>query len=184
MALALAAGAAHAVTIGTTQITPSTSLGQYLNFSLDQINDGITADGPLNGYASGFGAVSGRITLALDQAYNLDSFVLWNDINILNEGVRTFKLEFLDAAGASLGSTGTLSAVSRFAPQTYTFASTVAGVKTVHLDVLTSALQIEIRELAFNGVAAAVPEPAAVALWLAGLGTLMGVHRARQTRSG
>jgi hypothetical protein len=37
--------------------------------------------------------------------------------------------------------------------------------------VLTSSLQIEIRELAFNGTAA-VPEPATWALWLAGMAGL------------
>jgi hypothetical protein len=70
-----------------------------------------------------------------------------------------------------LGTTGIYTAVSQFAPQIYSFASVVSGVKTVHLDVLTSSLQIEIRELAFNGTAA-VPEPATWALWLAGMAGL------------
>ena len=70
---------------------------------------------------------------------------------------------------------------SMFAPQTYTFASTVQGVKTVHLDVLSSSLQIEIREVAFNGVSA-VPEPASVATLLAGLAALAGVGAVRRTR--
>jgi MYXO-CTERM domain-containing protein len=170
-ALLMAAGPARADSIATTQITPSTTMGQYAYFSLNQINDGITADSPFNGYASGFGVVSGRITLALDQAYDLGSFVLWNDINISNEGVRSFKLVFEDASGGALGTTGIYTAVSQFAPQIYSFASVVSGVKTVHLDVLTSSLQIEIRELAFNGTTA-VPEPATWALWLAGMAGL------------
>jgi MYXO-CTERM domain-containing protein len=177
-ALLVAAGAARADTIATTQITPSTTMGQYAYFSLDQINDGIVSDAyPYNGYASGFGVVSGRITLILDQAYDLSSFVLWNDVNVLNEGVRSFKLVFEDASGGVLGSTGTYTAVSQFAPQTYSFASVVSGVKTVHLDVLTSILQIEIRELAFNGTVTAVPEPATWALGLLGAAALAGWRR-------
>lgn len=175
LALLAAAGPASADTIATTQITPSTSLGQYMYFALDQINDGVTSDAyPFNGYASGFGAVSGRITLTLDQAYDLSSFVLWNDINVLNEGVRSFNLVLDDVNGAWLGTAGTYTAVSQFAPQTYSFASVVSGVKTVHLDVLTSSLQIEIRELAFNGTATAVPEPASWALALLGAAALAG----------
>lgn len=179
-AVLLAAAAAHGATIATSQITPSTALGQYLYFSIDQIADGITSDAsPFNGYASGFGVTSGRITLTLDQSYDLDSFVLWNDINVSNEGVRTFKLEFVDAGGFSLGSTSTLAAVSALAPQTYNFASTIGGVKTVYLDVLTSSLQIEIREVEFNGVSS-VPEPATFATLLAGLGGLVLLTRARR----
>jgi PEP-CTERM motif len=176
-------GAAHADSIGTTAITPSTTLPFFaccgLQFTLDQINDGISNDAPVfNGFAAR-GITSGRITLTLDQAYDLDSFVLWNDINVLNEGVRSFKLEFVDAGGLSLGSTGTLAATSMFAAQTYSFASTVSGVKTVHMDVLSSNLQIEIRELAFNGVSS-VPEPATLAMMLAGLGAVLGLSRAHR----
>lgn len=180
-ALLLAAGGtARADSIGTTAITPSTTLPFFaccgLQFTLDQINDGISNDAPVfNGFAAR-GITSGRITLTLDQAYDLDSFVLWNDINVLNEGVRSFKLEFVDAGGLSLGSTGTLAAVSQFAPQTYSFASAVAGVKTVHMDVLSSNLQIEIRELAFNGVSS-VPEPTTLVMMLAGVTGLLAARR-------
>lgn len=178
----LASAAAHADMIGGGQITASTALGQYLYFSIDQMTDGITADSPFNGYASGFGVVSGRITLTLNQSYNLSSFVLWNDVNVLNEGVRSFTLKFEDASGASLGGTGTLTAVSQFAPQTYSFASTVNGAKTVHMDVLTSSLQIEIREVAFNGTVSAVPEPANAVLLVAGLAGLAGLGALRRRR--
>ena len=179
-ALLLASGgAARADSIGTTAITPSTSLPFFsccgYQFTLDQINDGITADFPFNGFAAN-GITAGRITFGLDQAYDLDSFTLWNDINVLNEGVRSFTLSFEDAAGNLLGTTGTLSAVSQFAPQVYTFANTVMGVKTVQLDVLTSSWQIEIREVEFNGVAA-VPEPGTWATLIAGLAALGWMRR-------
>ena len=184
-ALALAAMSSTAAPIGHGQITASTSLGQYFGFAIGQMVDGITADSPFNGYASGPATPVGRITLTLDADYDLDSFSLWNDINILNEGVRSFSLAFEDAAGASLGSTGVFTAVSQFAAQVYSFA-TVADVRRVHLDVLTSNLQIEIREVAFNGTASggggSVPAPAS--LWLAAvaLGAAAGANRARAAR--
>ena len=170
----LCAGTAQAAVIATTQITPTTMLPFFTfgnqQFTIDQIADGINADSPFNGFAAdGIGV--GRITFTLDQAYDLDSFTLWNDINVSNEGVRSFTLSFEDVGGMLLASTGTLSAVSQLAPQVYSFASTVTGVKTVQLDVLTSSLQVEIREVVFNGVAA-VPEPATLATMLAGLAAM------------
>jgi PEP-CTERM motif len=175
----LCAGTAQADVIATTQITPTTTLPFFTfgsqRFTIDQVADGITADSPFNGFAAN-GITSGRITLTLDQAYDLDSFTLWNDINVSNEGVRSFTLSFEDAGGGWLGTSGTLLSVSQLAPQLYTFASTVVGVKTVQLDVLTSSLQIEIRELAFNGVAA-VPEPGTWATMLAGLAALGWMRR-------
>ena len=183
--LLFAGAAAQAAVIGPGQIAPSTSLPYFtfgaLNFTVDQLADGIDNDQPVyNGFASN-GIVSGRITLTLDQAYNLSDFVLWNDVNVSAEGVRTFELTFLDGAGQSLGSTGTLSAVSQVAPQTYSFGAGVNGVKTVQLDVYTSSLQIEIRELAFNGVSA-VPEPATIGTMLAGLAGVFARIRARRLR--
>jgi hypothetical protein len=172
-------GTASAAVIQTTQISASTTLGQYVYFSIDQMHDGIVSDAPpYNGYASGFGVVSGRITLTLDQSYDLSGFSLWNDINIASQGVRTFTLSFEDAAGATLATTPILSAVSQFPAQVFNFA-TVAGVKRVQMDVLTSSLQIEIREVTFNGDVSVVPEPGALALMLAGLAAVGGVVRRR-----
>jgi hypothetical protein len=174
------ASAALAAPVGHGQITASTSLGQFFGFSIDQMVDGITADSPFNGYASGPATPVGRITLTLDADYDLDSFSLWNDINIFNEGVRSFRLTFEDAAGATLGSTGVFSAVSQFAAQVYGFAS-VANVRRVQLDVLTSNLQIEIREVAFNGTRStpggSVPEPASLLLAGVALAAAGGASR-------
>lgn len=176
---ALGGGGAQAALIQTTQIVASQSLGQYIYFSIDQVHDGNLGDAPpYNGYASGFGIVSGRITLTLDKAYDLDSFLLWNDVNVSDEGVRSFRLSFEDAVGNALGTTGVYSAVSQFAAQSYSFA-TVAGVKKVYLDVLNSNLQIEIRELAFNGTPA-IPEPGTWAMLLSGLGAVGWMARRRR----
>lgn len=182
-ALLLTAGLAQADLIDGASIAPSTSLPFFtfnsIPLPINQINDGITGGSLFNGFAAD-GITSGRITLTLDQTYDLDGFILWNDIFVLNEGVRTFTLEFLDTDGSSLGSTGVLSAVSQAAAQTYSFASAVQNVKTVYLDVLTSSLQIEIRELAFTGGVSAVPEPSTVVTLLAGLSALFALSRARR----
>lgn len=181
-ACALPAPPAAAAPIGHPHLTATTTLGQFAGFAIGQMVDGITADSPFNGYASGLGVTSGRITLTLDADYDLDSFSLWNDINILNEGVRSFTLAFEDAGGAALGSTGVFTAVSQFAAQVYSFAS-VAQVRRVHLDVLTSSVQIEIREVAFNGVRSTpggtVPEPASLLLAVAALAAAAGASRVR-----
>ncbi len=178
-ALSLALPAA-AATIGHPHLTASTTLGQYFGFSIGQMVDGITADSPFNGYASGPATPVGRITIGFDALYDLESFLLWNDINILNEGVRSFSLSFEGAGGVDLGSTGVFTAVSQFAAQTYSFA-TVAGVQRVHLDVLTSNLQIEIREVAFNGersgTGGTVPEPGSLLLAAAALAAAAGASR-------
>lgn len=164
--LGLASLSAQAAPIASPHITATTTLGQFSVFSINQMVDGITADSPFNGYASGPATPIGRISLTFDALYDLDSFSLWNDINISNEGVRTFRLSFEDEAGASLGNTGVFNAVSQFNAQIYNFAP-VSGVKRVQLDVITSNLQIEIREVAFNGTASLgnnVPEPTSLAL--------------------
>ena len=84
-----------------------------------------------------------------------------------------------------ISSTSTLTGpVGQLLPQTYTFDSTVLGVKSVGLDVASSNVgvvtHIEIRELAFNGVPA-VPEPETWAMLAAGLG-LMGITVRRQRK--
>ncbi|MDB2449172.1 PEP-CTERM sorting domain-containing protein [Pseudomonadales bacterium] len=174
----------RATLIETTAITASTTLGQFAMFphlTIDKLNDGVIGDSPpYNGYASGFADTSGLITLSLDQPYDLTSFSLWNDINLNDEGVRTFLLNFIDSEGFSLGTTAVLHAVSQFDTQVYDFGQTFVGVKTVEFNVLSSSLQIEIRELAFNGSATfAVPEPGTLLMFCAGMLGLVRFTRRR-----
>lgn len=182
----IASGAVHAASImGPTQITATTDLPLYAPaFPVSAMVDGITAENnALNGFAANVGV--GLVTLTFDQSYDLSSFVLWNDVNVFMEGIKDFKLHFYDAGGDLISSTSTLTGpVGQLLPQTYTFDSTVLGVKSVGLDVASSNVgvvtHIEIRELAFNGVPA-VPEPETWAMLAAGLG-LMGITVRRQRK--
>lgn len=177
------AAATHATVIQTTDFVASTNLPPFEYrkvFSIDQINDGDIGDAaPYNGFAANQ-ILTGRITFTFVQTWDLSGITIWNDVNVLNEGVRSFRLSFEDAAGAHLGTTASHAAVSQFAPQAYSFAP-VAGVKRVHMDVLQAQFQIELREVAFNGMAAAVPEPGAWALMGLGLtGVAAAVRRRRR----
>lgn len=182
----IASGAVHAASImGPTQITATTDLPLYAPaYPVSALVDGITAENnALNGFAANVGV--GLVTLTFDQSYDLSSFVLWNDVNVFMEGIKDFKLHFYDAGGDLISSTSTLTGpVGQLLPQTYTFDSTVLGVKSVGLDVASSNVgvvtHIEIRELAFNGVPA-VPEPETWAMLAAGLG-LMGITVRRQRK--
>ncbi len=103
LAVALNAGAAQAFSlISESQIIPSTNLPSLGPFPINQIADGITRDGlfptfpgPFNGFASP--AATGTITLDLVSEFNLSSFILWNDINVFQEGIKDFRLDFLIA---------------------------------------------------------------------------------------
>lgn len=176
------AAATHAAEIRTTDFAASTDLPSFVYgkvFAIGEINDGIVSDAPpYNGFAANR-ILTGRLTFTFAQTWDLSTLTIWNDVNVLNEGVRSFKLSFEDAAGAALGTTATYNAISQYAPQSYSFAS-VAGVKRVHMDVLSSVFQIELREVTFNGVAAAVPEPGAWALMGLGLVGVAAAVRRRQ----
>lgn len=158
-----------AVPIGGSAITPSTTLASSgAGFTIDEIADGITSDAsPFNGFAAVPGQV-GTIRLGLDAAYSLSSFVLWNDINVFQEGIKDFRLEFFDAGASFISSTPVLTApISSLAPTTFPF-PTVHSVARVDLVVLTlhpstcCGPRLEIREVAFNGE---LPTPARSSTW-------------------
>jgi hypothetical protein len=155
----------------------STCAGYGLN--INEIADGDT--GNLNGWAGQTGLL-GTIKLDLLGTFDLDSFSLWNDVNVVNEGVRLFQLHFYGAADQLLSSTGTLAAGSQFPAQVYDFV-TVQGVSRVDMQVLSASGRIEIREVAFNGEAVStgtVPEPGGALL--AGLGLALMAAQSRLRR--
>lgn len=173
--------------IGGSQITPSTTLASIGGFTIDQIADTITNEppklSPFNGFASD--SDSGTIKLGLDQAYNLNGFRLWNDINVLHEGIAHFRLDFFDSAmGLIISSSSFLGPNGLLAPATFSF-TPVNGVRSVDLVVLTSNAgvfnRIEIREVGFL----AVPEPASFALAASAITALLGsrLRRARRRTS-
>ena len=120
---------------------------------------------------------------------NLDvnSFSLWNDVNILREGVGDFKLHFCNASDVLIESSAVFTApISQAAAGVYSFAS-VLNVSRVDLEVRTLltggvCCRIEIREVAFDGDVSAVPEPAGWALMGAGLASVgLAARRRRRT---
>ncbi len=152
------AATASAALIGGSMISPSTSMpSSGAGFTIDQIADGITADNsPFNGFAAIPGMV-GTIHLDLVTTADLASFVLWNDINVLGEGISDFRLDFFDASNVLISSSPAyVGPYGQVAPQTYTFPGPVLGVKRVDLVVQTlnpspcCGLRLEIREVAFN----------------------------------
>ena len=199
LSLALGAALAAAVVSTTTAqaaliqgpayISASTALPVYSGWphSINEIADGIAAD--FNGWA-GANNLVGTIKLDLLGTFELTSFSLWNDINILREGVGDFQLHFFDDTDTLISTSARYTApVSQFAAGVYNFAA-VQGVSRVDLEVLSLltggvCCRIEIREVAFNGersgAVQAVPEPASAAL--AGLSLLLlGAHGALHRR--
>lgn len=172
---------------GPAFVAPSTALptcgsvcGGYGNDIL-QIADGDTSN--LNGWAGDEGVV-GIIRLDLLGNYDLTSFSLWNDINVVREGVGDFQLHFYGPSDNLIQSSVVYTApIAQFAAGVYTFAS-VANVSRVDLEVLTlltggACCRIEIREVAFEGEVAAVPEPSTWALMGLGIAGLAARRRRR-----
>lgn len=187
LAATLLGAASAQAAIPFSAITPSTTIPSCevgtcgkLVWPVAEIADGIIADGaPFNGFAGLTGQL-GTIRLDLDGEYDIDAFNLWNDINIVNEGVRTFRLDFFDIDGDAIGSSGTLAAVSKFAPNTYSFFA-IERVSRVDMVILTVSGRVEIREVGFDGsVSAPVPEPGTTALMLLGLAGVAGIARRRK----
>lgn len=157
------AGVAVSSQIGGALITPSTLLpNSGLGLTIDEIADGITSDAsPFNGFAAALG-LTGTIRLDLANAYNLTAFSLWNDINVFQEGISQFRLDFYDTSDAFISSSAIfVGPIGQLAPQTYTFAP-VIGAKRVDLVVLTlnnsscCGHRLEIREVEFTDEATPV----------------------------
>lgn len=187
LAAAFAAPAQAALLQGPTYIAASTSVPTCepticmgLGANINEVADGNTADD--NGYA-GATNVLGTIQLDLLGNFDLTGFSLWNDVIVHDQGVRSFALDFFDAADQLIGSTLTLSAISQFDAQFYDL-GTVSKVSRVDMRVLGVSGRIEIRELAFNGTptgpGGTVPEPTGLALVAAGL--LAGAATRRRRR--
>lgn len=173
-----------------TEITPSTSLIPSVSpglgpWSIDQISDGITADidPPLPGFVTS--ASSGTISLELDYEYDLESFLLWNDVRVQGQGIKDFSLEFFDLGGdlittlsSSILNGAFIGPFIQLPAEEYFFDSPVSGVKKVDLVIAnTHSLGIELREVALTGTLSSVPVPSAVWLFGSGLVTLLGFTR-------
>ncbi len=182
--------AASTLTMGGADIVPSTSLGYCMEcgggrvWQIEEIVDGIKDTTvldpgfPYNGFAGATGQV-GTIRLELVGTFNLDSFLLWNDINIASEGMNTFRLDFFDDSESLLSSTATLIApTGQLAAGRYDFASTVFGVGRVDLVVLSNlqspnGARIEIREVEFEAARVSeVPVPGTLGLLGVGLAAI------------
>ena len=196
----LISGQAHADLIqGSGFITASTGIlpcdtsvcGDTLG--IGQISDGISADGPWNGFAGATDAL-GTISLDLIGVFDLHSFTLWNDINVRAEGVNSFQLKFFDTSDDDIiTSPEYFAPVSQADPQTYTFGSEILGVSKVDLIVLSLIdlpnsvrAGIEIREVAFNGTLSPSPNPVPVpaAFWLFGTALIGFIGVSRRTKVG
>ncbi len=155
---------------GPSFINPSTAIATCspaicLGFGVDinQIADGDSSN--FNGFAGAEGAL-GSIRLDLQGVFDLDSFLLWNDLNVNQEGVETFRLDFYDSSDVLIESTATLTApIGQFGEELYLFDTTVQNVSRVDMEILSVLpnTRVEIREVAFNGTQ--VPLPTAVLLF-------------------
>ena len=137
----------------TTNIWPGPAM-----YPLAQIADGNISDVyPFNGFAGADNA-TGTITFGLNTDYDLTSFHLWNDMNVLAEGVGNYSLKFYNVANVLVGSAGPYSTTAGLvAPHVNNFPM-IGNVRKVELVVNsiqslpnTAVKRVEIREVAFNG---------------------------------
>lgn len=135
------------------EFTPSTDLipvnADYGFYPLIEINDGNTNPGgpPTdNGFVTD--SPNGSILFTFDRDRIIEGFLLWNDVNVGNEGVRLFNLQFFDSNDIEIGSTAFFNAYSEVQVQEYVFGRYEA-VRSVKMNIAESSWRIEIREVAF-----------------------------------
>ena len=155
--------AAFAQDISHEHVTATTTLNHSSPYSIDQISDGISADcaPTCNGFTTD--SKTGTISFSFDQPHDIDGIKIWNDVAVRKEGIKTFELEFKNAAN-TISSSHMFEAVSGQAEaQTFKFPK-VQNVTSVNLIVLSSLLEdgptsttrtyrerIEVREVGFIG---------------------------------
>ncbi len=187
LAIALNTGVAYGATISGSQIVPSTTLPNVNPWTIDLISDGITEDTRTTlPYYNGFVSDQDRGTITLDLVGNFDltSFILWNDVNVQEEGIKDFRLDFFNSSNTLIPvnfSPTFETIIGKKEKTEYLFDELVPGVSRVDLVVLNSHHpgtynRIEIREVAFTGTpttATAVPEPSSIlGIAVAGFGML------------
>ncbi len=181
IALSCSTSSAMSALVDYNEISASTSMIPGA-FPINQIVDGITSDAPpFNGFTSP--QTSGVITLDFLSTQNLGSFILHNDINVLAEGIRDFRLDFYDALGNQIltpFSTSYTGPQGQLAGEEYIFNQAITGVSSVDLVIFNTNLggastQVEIREVQFS--VSTVPIPAAVWLFGSGIIGLVGLAR-------
>ncbi len=192
---ASAGQATSAPTIDRADIIPSTTLptlDNYPLFTIDKLNDGITEPrhipelGP-NGFVSS--EPKGTITFDFVKEFDLSSFILWNDVNVKEEGIKDFHLEFFDKSNNLISTYGPGSApLGQIAPEEYAFDKVIPAVSRVNLVVSNSYSEIynriEIREVAFTGTPSAksVPEPTSALALGAFVGFGILVNKKKRTQ--
>ena len=136
-------------------------------FFLEEIADGNTSN--FNGFSSG--SATGTIKLDLIGNFDLESFILWNDVNVNAEGIKDFRLDFFNSSDSFIQSSNIfIGPRGQFEGEEYIFDAVVPDVSRVDLVVLSSypgfGSDIEIREVAFTGNvtvrAETVPEPSSL----------------------
>lgn len=156
-AIAAAYTAAIAQDIDHTHITASTDMSPWGGFGVEQITDGIFIDcrPECNGFTTN--AKTGTISFRFNESYDVNSFKLWNDVNIRQEGIQNFQLKFIGPNNETLKSEELEATTEQPDAQIFEFL-TVEDVAQVDLIVFSSikesrtfAERIEIREIAFTG---------------------------------
>ena len=121
----------HSQSVPFDQVTPTTEMSPTAAWPIEEISDGITSDdGPdFNGFVSDDDM--GIISLDLAKLYDLESFIIFNDVNVFSEGIMDFRLEFFDCASLQIETSFDptyLAPFNQLSGQEYVFPKTVSGV--------------------------------------------------------